>query len=228
MTTPADLQQGQRGASLIIVMVVMLMCALLALGAARNGILQESMVGNLSDEQRAFLAAEALMRDAQLDIQSPDKRSGADGDVYYPVHPAADMTALQALALVPQPSGAVVPCRKGLCFPATTDTLNAGGTGNWWQQSKAKIAEMRAVGASFGTVTGAASSTSDEQPGNPLLQPTGDRLAHYWIEVFLHSPDTASMAGSVPVDQPYVYRITVVVDGLKAGTRVVLQSVMTP
>jgi type IV pilus assembly protein PilX len=208
----------QRGVSLIIVMLVLLLCSLLALGAARMGWLGEALVGNISDEQRAQLAAEALMRDAQLDIQNPLRRPPNDANaLYYPLSGAIDLTELQA-RVASEP----VPCKLGLCFPATLQTLNGTGDTNWWQQGDPVVANMRAAGARFGQITGAANTL------NPLLNPGNTRLAHYWIEAFLITPEVSSMAPAMMSDRPYIYRVTVVVDGLKAGTRVVLQSLMSP
>lgn len=218
MSTMAHGLPAQRGVSLLVVMVVLLLCSLLALGAARVGWLNEAMVGNISDEQRAFLAAEELMSDAQLDIQSPAKRAISSGaDLFYPLDPATDVTLMQARV-----ASNPVPCRAGLCFPASVNTLNGTGATNWWQQGDAQVQAMRQAGATHGQITGVPASD------NRLLTPTGNRLAHYWIEVFLITPGGVTMAGQVPNDRPFVYRVTVVVDGLRAGTRVVLQSIMSP
>ena len=221
MTAQRTPLSGQHGISLLVVMVMLLLCSLLALGAARVGWLNEAMVGNLSDDQRAFLAAEVLMRDAQLDIQSPGNRPITNGsELFYPLDAAADFTLLQNRV-----AGQSVPCRAGLCFPDTLNTLNGTGTTNWWQQGDAVVNAMRAAGATYGQITGVARDPSQE---SPLLTPTGDRLAHYWIEAFLLPPNQVTMAGAVSQDRPFAYRVTVVVDGLKGGTRVVLQSIMSP
>lgn len=211
---------GQQGISLLVVMVMLLLCSLLALGAARVGWLNEAMVGNISDDQRAFLAAEILMGDAQRDIQTQTRSITSGNDLFYPLNGAADITELQNRV-----AGLPVPCRAGLCFPATLDTLNGTGTTNWWQQGDAVVNAMRAAGATYGQITGVARNPLQE---SPLLTPTGDRLAHYWIEAFLVPPNQVTMAGQVSGTRPYAYRVTVVVDGLKAGTRVVLQSIMSP
>ncbi len=217
MSTYCASARSQHGLSLMVVMVLLLLSSLLALGAARLGWLNEALVGNLSDEQRAFLAAEELMRDAQRDIQTPDNRAIAPGRVYFPLD-ATDLTQLQQL-LAAEP----VPCRNGLCFPAALDTLNGTGNTNWWQQGAAATSRMRAAGVAFGGVSGAVTQTL------LLNRNTASALNHYWIEVFPFTPSGDTLAGRTPpADRPFVYRVTVVVDGLKAGTRVVLQSIMSP
>jgi len=203
----------QSGISLMVVMVMLLLCSLLALGAARLGWLNEALVGNISDEQRAFLAAEELMRDAQRDIETPTARPIAAGAVYFPID-ATDLTQLQALV-----ASDPVPCRNGLCFPETLGDINGTGSTNWWQQGDSRIATMRERGTRFGAVTGASSD-------NPLLVTARNR-AHYWIEVFRYSPSGESLVRGT--DPPFVvYRVTAMVDGLKSGTRVVLQSILSP
>jgi Tfp pilus assembly protein PilX len=221
MTALRTSLSAQQGISLLVVMVMLLLCSLLALGAARVGWLNEAMVGNISDDQRAFLAAEILMGDAQRDIQTPDRRAITGGpELFYPLDAATDFTELQNRV-----AGLPVPCRAGLCFPARLDTLNGTGNTNWWQQGDAVVNAMRAAGATYGQITGVPRNPLQE---SPLLTPTGNRLAHYWIEAFLLPSNQVTMAGQVSNTRPYAYRVTVVVDGLKAGTRVVLQSIMSP
>lgn len=204
----------QTGISLMVVMVMLLLCSLLGLGAVRLGWLNEALVGNISDEQRAFLAAEELMRDAQQDIQNPGYRPIGSGVVYFPTD-ASDLTALQS-----QVAGGV-PCLNGMCFPETLATLNGSGSTNWWQQGDDVVNAMRLRGTTFGEFT---RNTNE----NPLLNPVRNG-AHYWIEVFPYSTTGETLAGRTPPnDRPFIYRVTVVVDGLKRGTRVVLQSVMSP
>jgi type IV pilus assembly protein PilX len=206
-----------RGISLLVVMVMLLLCSLLALGAARVGWLNEALVGNISDEQRAFMAAEELMRDAQRDIQNPDQRPLGIGVVHYPLD-GPDLTRLQELL-----SADPMPCRNGMCFPEALNTLNGSGSTNWWQQELATVNAMRVSGALFGSVTGT-------QTANPLLvRNVPGTLNHYWIEVFPYTASGNTLATRTPPpSRPFIYRVTVVVDGLKNGTRVVLQSVMSP
>lgn len=205
------------GISLLVVMVMLLLCSLLALGAARVGWLNEALVGNISDEQRAFMAAEELMRDAQRDIQNPDQRPLGIETVHYPLD-GPDLTRLQQLL-----SAELMPCRNGMCFPDALNTLNGSGSTNWWQQGPTTVNAMRGSGALFGSVTG-------KQTDNPLLiRNVSGTLNHYWIEVFPYTSSGNTLASRTPPpSRPFIYRVTVVVDGLKSGTRVVLQSVMSP
>ncbi|MDR0274563.1 MAG: hypothetical protein LBI48_04320 [Burkholderiaceae bacterium] len=59
----------QRGISMFIVMVILLLAMILVLGGISVANLNESLVGNQSDAQRAYGAAQALMDTAQRDIR---------------------------------------------------------------------------------------------------------------------------------------------------------------
>ncbi|RMX04985.1 pilus assembly protein [Corticibacter populi] len=62
------LRYPQRGIALFIVMVLVLLTSLLVLWATRSALLNEMVTGNDADYQRAFEAAQAMLRDAELDI----------------------------------------------------------------------------------------------------------------------------------------------------------------
>ena len=59
----------QRGISLFIVMIILLLALILVIGGLSVASLNESLVGNQSDAQRAYGAAQALMDAAQRDIR---------------------------------------------------------------------------------------------------------------------------------------------------------------
>jgi len=59
-----------RGFSLLAILLMMVVLSMLALGAMNSGIVQERMVGNARDRHVALQAAEAALRDAELDIES--------------------------------------------------------------------------------------------------------------------------------------------------------------
>ena len=58
-----------RGFSLIAILLMMVALAMLALGSMNSSIVQERMVGNARDRQVALQAAEAAIRDAEIDIE---------------------------------------------------------------------------------------------------------------------------------------------------------------
>jgi type IV pilus assembly protein PilX len=83
----------QRGVSLPIVLIFLLLAIISVLGAFRAGFLNEKMVGNESDYNRAFSAAEALTRDAEIDIRGrrpPYDLIRPDGSMGFPCRPTTD------------------------------------------------------------------------------------------------------------------------------------------
>ncbi len=71
MQRPRPLHQRryQRGISLFIVIVLVMLSMLLALWGSRTSLFNEMIVGNDADYQRAFEAAQALIQDAEFDIR---------------------------------------------------------------------------------------------------------------------------------------------------------------
>lgn len=234
----------QQGVSLIVVMVMLLLGTIVVLSSTRVGWLNERLVGGESDYQRAFAAAEALIRDAERDIrglqidnETPCSnnagfvgcRNFAGNQPFFPQEDN-DFDLLQARVA----SGANS-CLQGICLPATVTTLNAA---TWTTNLAAMTAGTGAtsIGAKYGEFTGIDPATA----GNPLLSwsrpgvvPVVAPRAWYWVEVFRYTDASGivAAAGNVPVPDkkhPYVYRITAFVQGMKGGTRVWLRSIFVP
>jgi type IV pilus assembly protein PilX len=88
-----NLPHKQRGVSLVMVLIFLLLSIIAVLGAFRSGFLNEKIVGNESDYNRAFSAAEALIRDAEIDIRGrrpPYDFFQADGSAGFPCRPTTD------------------------------------------------------------------------------------------------------------------------------------------
>ncbi len=233
--TGIDTMRHQQGISLIIVMIILLLGSILVLGSTRLGWLNEKMVGSHSDYQRAFAAAEALVRDAERDIKGmlPDGvtpcnagasyvgcRNFGAGDPFFP-EDDDDFDLIQARV-----AGGFSNCLRGICLPPSVDVL----TRDTWS-NPASFASMTAgsgataVAARYGEFSGASPAAA----GNALLA----AQAWYWVEVFRYSEAAALLAAAsnLPIPDrkhPYVYRITAYVQGLKPGTRVWLRSVFVP
>ena len=62
--------RSQRGASLVIALMFLVVLTILGLVAVRSSTVQERMAGNDRDRAIAFEAAEAALRDAERDIQA--------------------------------------------------------------------------------------------------------------------------------------------------------------
>jgi type IV pilus assembly protein PilX len=220
--------RAEQGIALVVVMVMLLLTTFVLLASNRVGWLNEKLVGSESDHERAFAAAEALIRDAELDISglrfdgtpcpaSPATQFGCR-NLNAPHFPERDddLDVIQARVA----PGYKKICSQGICLPTSTTQLEESSA--WTGQ----LAAMQDAGATYGQFTGASPAAA----GNPLL--TAGR-AWYWVEVFRYTSSYSSggVTASAPVpvaDHPYVYRITAFAQGAKAGTQVRLRSTFVP
>lgn len=237
----------QRGISLFVVLVMVLLTALLVIWASRTSLFNELITGNDADYQRALEAAQAMVRDAEFDIKGikPDG-SACRSDLPAGCRSLDPITATHTR--FPQPgsneddyadlvgalSSKTPSCAQGICI---SDHVMS----EFWKDPDA-LAEMRNVGAKYGSYTQSVPiptppSTNSNASANVLLIPTKNK-AWYWVEVlpFVTSlsgnPDSSTSNGAASVSalipdpsMPYVYRITAVAQGNKAGTQAVVQSI---
>jgi len=227
-------QGDQNGIALIVVMVALVLSALLAMSSARMAWLNEKMVSSQSDHQRAFAAAEALLKDAENDIrgESADgepcstdpldigcRGPFAQGQPFFPV----DLNDLDTLS---QRIGVEQECLQGICLPTSLTSLPPKSFATRLIQASTAPPDQ-ALAATYGQFT----ATSADS-GNPLLSGSTAK-AWYWVEVFHH--DVASGIAT-PVwrqptpdmTHPFIYRINAFVQGHKPGTRVWLRALFMP
>lgn len=237
----------QSGISLLVVMVMLLVSSIAVLGATRFGWLGEAITSNESDYQRTRAAADALMRDAMTDVMgylpngalcNAAEPAGGCRSQAIPNNPFIPMTWAElddvnaVIAALPGydpnfpcvPRGAGVP--GGLCTPTTTPLGGAGAPANWWDDP-ALLAAMLPFGATYGSATGNVADPNDPILSAPAAAPRG----YYWVEAFKYQPTLIAPAGvDVPALQAKagtpVYRITVLAQGLRPASRVVLQSLV--
>ena len=224
----------QRGLSLLIVMVVLLLSMLLVMWASRTALFNEMVTGNDSDYQRALEAAHAMVRDAEFDIgnQRPDgsacssaglpgcRRNAAGvpaGLAFFPESPD-DFDVLASSFAESGPT-----CRDGVCIATRVKdgfwTATTGSMG---------LGAMKKVAATYGQYTGAVAGDI----GNPLLKTGSGRetaKVWYWVEVLPYDLGSAVGGGAAHAfapdsTRPYVYRITAVAQGLKKGTQATVQA----
>lgn len=222
---------GPRGAALYVVLVVLWLTAMLALWSARSALFNERLAGNESDYQRAFEAAQAMLDDAQLDIQQLQAdgmpcESEADAPLKCRAtiaeHWRFDASGLPDMLahLASFPTG----CANGLC-------VRHDGAQDFWSD-RVLLAQMTAegVGARFGQFTSATAAATTRSDAD--LQ-----HAWYWIEILPYpTPQIALLTrfqDNTPVRQfaphsarPWMVRITALARGQRAGTEVVLQTVV--
>jgi len=213
--------QAQRGVALFAVMVIVLLSMLLALWASRSALFNEMMVGNDADYQRAYEAAQAMLQDAEGDIRYSSLAGGvrftnAADPAHLPYLPEKGesiipiLSALKALPGYPK-------CRDALC-EMREDSVDP----DFWSDPDT-LEEWKQAGARYGQYSGAAqTSGGTSNVANPILK---DR-AWYWVEAGKFKKVDGADPAEYPaycIDPPLIYRITVLAEGLKPGTRVVLQ-----
>jgi type IV pilus assembly protein PilX len=106
-------RRAARGFSLLAILLMMVALSMLALGSMNSSIVQERMVGNARDRHVALQAAEAAIRDAELDIEN-----NADAAI-----------------------GFTVACNNGLCIPPSDTADNPQSAPKWqtidWDATRA-------------------------------------------------------------------------------------------
>lgn len=228
--------QHQRGVSLFIVIVLVMLSTLLALWGSRTSMFNEMIVGNDADYQRAFEAAQALVQDAEFDIRGerPDGSAcvpGATTDTCRP--PGATVwfpnEAIEVTKLFATLDGASANknCMKGICLKRTSSQ-------DFWNDKPTLTTMIAAnVGARYGQFTGAELGIAGSKASNPILKnTTAGQGGWYWIEVMPYDSTAGNSSlvsnGSnnlaLNLKPSVAYRITAVARGLKPSTQVVLQS----
>ena len=243
----------QSGAALIAVLALLLLSLMAVMGAFRVANLNESMLGSTSDYSRAFAAAEALMRDAEMDIEGrrPPYTNQVDGNIGLPCRPDPETSTTSIKSM-----DGYLGCRNAAAantpwfpksnedFDSVTDIVAANNadlrckegicaplTTTALANLENDLVNMTPLGATYGQFT--RKNTFDADPGvssNPILSP-GDGVARgwYWVEIFRYNVNTPAFGAAIPTEKkPFIFRITVVALGLKPGTRVVLRSVVVP
>lgn len=210
-----QLHPRQSGIALITVLVLMLLSLMAVLGSARVANLNEAMLGSTTDYNRARAAAEALMRDAQFDIRS--RIAPAANAPWFPMS-SEDFDSVNDIVAA---NSASQRCMNGICVPLDLTTH---------ANIEDHLVDMTPLGASYGQFTQPA--TVPGVQGNPILSFNPAR-AWYWVELFRYTEAINSgglvAANAIPdASKPFIYRITAVAQGLKAGTRVVLTAVYVP
>ncbi|RYF31800.1 MAG: pilus assembly protein [Comamonadaceae bacterium] len=237
-STALPRKRRQDGVALFIVIVFVMLSMLLALWASRTSMFNEMIVGNDTDYQRAFEAAQALLQDAELDIRG-EKADGSDCRIPLatacrggnPALAQIPLEAKEAAALWADLESIVAGprCLNALCLKRT-------GRQDFWNNASDKtdpindftLAEMTVnnIGARYGQYSGAQLSTDENEPkGNPILRDrsANNRGAWYWIEVLPYDPNadkSALIAGganhlALNMKPNVVYRITSIAYGRK-------------
>jgi type IV pilus assembly protein PilX len=209
---------GQRGSTLIISLLFLMVTTLIATGVWRLAMQQESMTGVDRDYQIAFEAAEAALRDAELDFFNACARistAGLNASCTPRAQPIEGFTGFgsQTSGEIP-PDGSCNP--NGLCMGKSAMTSNV------------KLYEAR---PDLTILEGTASSTLGERipygkytraPSEPSqMVPLVSEQPAYLIEALSFSGNNGKQLGAM-------YRSTAIGYGRRADTRVLLQSYLDP
>jgi len=111
-TKALPLTQHQRGASLLMVMLVLIIVSMLGIGGAQIALMGERSARNDRDYQVAWQSAEAALQEAEFDIRGPGVSSRKDSAFASPT-PAKYL-------FVDGCGTSTSGVSKGLCLPAAT------------------------------------------------------------------------------------------------------------
>jgi len=191
-----------RGWALPTVMALLGLTALSALSLTRGLWLHASLLRSDGDEWRARLAAEALLRDAEQDLQastnlnSQDTRHSTPGTDPTPLRPFIPQKT-SSLALL-QKVLAPGLCMEGICAPLALEQATAT---QWLQRFN--------TGARYGQFT--RNGAIWDSRINPVL---ADRSA-YWLEAFASADANQTMV---------LWRITALAQATPQSSPIVLQA----
>ena len=205
----------QRGAALIVSLLLLAIVMLLATAGWQMGTQEERMVGQQRDRAIAFEAAEAALRDAERDLLGICALGYGPGDCTPRADPINGETGFGA-------AGAENTCSNdGLCLGSTAERPDFN--------SDMPIAVLTgaagAVGVpvEYGTFTRPASDRNVKGPGGTdLWRP------RYVIESLCYGGGGQGMTGSFVASCPSpIYRITAIARGMRGtdeASQVILQS----
>jgi type IV pilus assembly protein PilX len=207
--------RSQRGAALIVSLLLLAIVMLLAAAGWQMGTQEERMVGQQRDRALAFEAAEAALRDAERDLLGICAIGYGPGDCTPRAEPINGETGFGA-------AGAENTCSNdGLCLGATAERPDFN--------SDTPIAVLTgasgAVGlpVEYGTFTRPAGDRNVKGPaGADLWRP------RYVIESLCYGGGGQGMTGSFVASCPSpIYRITAIARGMRGtdeASQVILQS----
>lgn len=234
-------KRAQQGVSLFVVLIVLLLTLLLVLGSLKVAGFNETIVGNQSDAQRAYAAAEALLDAAQRDIRANGRACGL-AECRFPRDPDEYELLRVRIGLDACGSGAN---DRGVCVPSAPEPATGDPVADYvFNVDRVGVSgnpQSLATGASYDAYApapggGAASVFADASAGVGAsavdLSLTGDR-GRYWVEVFHYNTLAGALAptADIPVPDgtyPFVFRITARAVGLKPGTVSVLRTYYVP
>ncbi len=207
----------QRGATLLVGIIFLIVLMLLGISAATISSLDERMARNDRDRNIAFQAAEAALADAREDIAKGRQLRGYHG---FPSEPGTCGTE----------------SNRGLCRPAAATQSEPQEGAEQPEPSDGFVVPLwesvlrnnKNLSVEYGSMTGLANELkfhTDGKPGSVKEQP------RYIIEILpdLGSDDGMGTSGEYgEVKVKVLYRISALGFGSNEGTNVLLQEVVRP
>ena len=189
---------SQKGASLVVSLLMLIGVMLLGLSASQIALQGEKASRNDRDRQIAFQAAEAALLDAELDIENSPDPARSRSKLFSKEHGHAFIAGCG--------SGASNPY-LGLCARAAEGAVPAWIAIDFLNHSKASVS------VPFGTFTGQNFPTG--QGSLPAGPP------RYILELI---PSNRPGESAELSDRTHLYRVTAIGFGMRDATRVVLQT----
>lgn len=203
---PLSARAAQRGFSLIVVMLLLVIATVLGVAAAQRAIVNERGARNDHDTEVAFQAAEAALADAERDVLGPNESAQQRLCLF---------DGRNVMAFVAGCGGAGR--QQGLCAPSEHGAEPA------WMGVDFSAGNERSV--RFGSFTGRAYVTGDASTGThvgalPALPP------RYVVEAVRSRGgwDPNRLQGADANSVRYLYRVTAIGYGMREETQVVLQT----
>jgi len=196
----------QRGFSLIVVLLILVVATVLGVGAAQVSLVNERSARNDRDTEVAFQAAEAALVDAETDVLGPND----DARQRLCLFNRQDVTAF-----VEGCGGAGT--QQGLCAPAEP------GADPAWMAADLSAENGRSV--ALGTFTGRTYFSGDAATGTRA----GALPAHaprYIVEAIRSRGgwQANALQSASAQDASYLFRVTAIGYGMRDETQVVLQT----
>jgi type IV pilus assembly protein PilX len=196
----------QRGFSLIVVLLILVVAAVLGVGAAQVSLVNERSARNDRDTEVAFQAAEAALIDAETDVLGPND----------------DTRQRLCLFNRKDVTGFVEGCggagkQQGLCAPAEP------GTDPAWMSVDLSNDSGRSV--AYGTFTGQTYFSGDAATGT-RAGALPARAPRYIVEAVRNRGgwQANALQSASAQDASYLFRVTAIGYGMRDETQVVLQT----
>lgn len=197
--TQTPICRCQRGATLIVCLVMLFVTLLLGVASAEVALQGERVSRNERDRQIALQAAEAALLDAELDIEDAPDPARSRSDLF-----ASD----SAEGFSPGCGHGAAGIHRGLCSHAPDASAPA------WMSTDLLDDSAHARSVPYGHFTGQSFQTGGGSlPG---------RAPRYLIELIPHQRAGEDAAAAGP---NYLYRITAIGFGVRDSTQVLLQTV---